>query len=117
MSALQVTKRQVRQSLFHCHLSLSRTYNLNTGVRVSRSDDTDLDGTTQVPGQSPELTAWLIENLGHPTREVAQVGVNKAVANQTAKIRRPYPMSPSSYSKRQHIWTPTSQRPYLAVNP
>ncbi|MQM02592.1 hypothetical protein Taro_035364, partial [Colocasia esculenta] len=60
------------------------------------SDDTDLDGTTQVPGQSPELTAWLTENLGHPTREVAQVGVNQAVANQTAKIRRPYPLSPSS---------------------
>ncbi|MQM19728.1 hypothetical protein Taro_052739, partial [Colocasia esculenta] len=68
-SALQVTKRQVRQSLSHCRLSLSRTYNSNTGVRVSRSDDTDLDGTTQVPGQSPELIAWLIENLGHPTGE------------------------------------------------
>ncbi|MQL69288.1 hypothetical protein Taro_001616 [Colocasia esculenta] len=35
-----------------------------------RSDDTDLDGTTQVPGQSPELTAWLTKNLGHPTGEV-----------------------------------------------
>ncbi|MQM11942.1 hypothetical protein Taro_044852, partial [Colocasia esculenta] len=47
----------------------SRTYNSNTGVRVSRSDDTDLDGTTQVPGQSPELTAWLTKNLGDPTGE------------------------------------------------
>ncbi|MQL88450.1 hypothetical protein Taro_021014, partial [Colocasia esculenta] len=65
-------------------------------VRVSRSDDTDLDGTTQVPGQSPELTAWLTKNLGHPTGEVAQVGVNMDVANQTAKARRPYPLSPSS---------------------
>ncbi|MQL73628.1 hypothetical protein Taro_005975, partial [Colocasia esculenta] len=46
-----------------------RTYNSSKGVRVSRSDDTDLDGTTQVPGQSPELTAWLTENLGHPTGE------------------------------------------------
>ncbi|MQM18669.1 hypothetical protein Taro_051663 [Colocasia esculenta] len=44
-------------------------YNSNTGVRVSRSDDTDLDGTTQVPRQSPELTAWLTKNLGHPTGE------------------------------------------------
>ncbi|MQL82489.1 hypothetical protein Taro_014947 [Colocasia esculenta] len=33
------------------------------------SDDTDLDGTTQVSGQSPELTAWLTKNLGHPTGE------------------------------------------------
>ncbi|MQM19935.1 hypothetical protein Taro_052949 [Colocasia esculenta] len=55
--------------------SLDQTYNSNTGVRVSRSDDTDLDGTTQVPGQSPELTAWLTENLGHPTGEVTTVGV------------------------------------------
>ncbi|MQL74036.1 hypothetical protein Taro_006399, partial [Colocasia esculenta] len=47
-----------------------RTYNSNTRVRVSRSDDTDLDGTAQVPGQSPELTAWLTKNLGHPTGEV-----------------------------------------------
>ncbi|MQM10260.1 hypothetical protein Taro_043150 [Colocasia esculenta] len=39
-----------------------------------------------------------------------------AVANQTAKARRPYPLSPSSYSKRQHIWTPISQRPHLAAN-
>ncbi|MQL85995.1 hypothetical protein Taro_018513, partial [Colocasia esculenta] len=52
-----------------------RTYNSNTGVRVSRSDDTDLDGTTRVPGQSPELTAWLTKNLGHPTGEVTTVGV------------------------------------------
>ncbi|MQM06981.1 hypothetical protein Taro_039814, partial [Colocasia esculenta] len=177
------------------------------------SDDTDLDGTTQVPGQSPELTAWLTKNLGHPTEElsyndpkeltgfvpylrmhlnllnssdshqtprkllrqlhhvpafpypirhrlvfhdlpiillqplealgkqgheiqarerekwaeetvlgqtyilqVAQVGVNMDVANQTAKARRTYPLSPSSYSKRQHIWTSTSQRPHLAAN-
>ncbi|MQM13929.1 hypothetical protein Taro_046857 [Colocasia esculenta] len=56
---------------------VSRTYNSSKGVRVSRSDDTDLDGTTQVPGQSPELTAWLIKNLGHPTGEV---GVNPDVA-------------------------------------
>ncbi|MQL94939.1 hypothetical protein Taro_027604, partial [Colocasia esculenta] len=48
-----------------------RTYNSNKGVRVSRTDDTDLDGTTQVSRQSPELTAWLTENLGHPTRERA----------------------------------------------
>ncbi|MQL94948.1 hypothetical protein Taro_027613, partial [Colocasia esculenta] len=47
----------------------SRMYNSSKGVRVSRSDDTDLDGTTQVPGQSLELTAWLTENLGHPTGE------------------------------------------------
>ncbi|MQM17752.1 hypothetical protein Taro_050727, partial [Colocasia esculenta] len=46
-----------------------RTYNLNKGVRVSRTDDTDLDDIAQVSGQSPELTAWLTENLGHPTRE------------------------------------------------
>ncbi|MQM05448.1 hypothetical protein Taro_038264 [Colocasia esculenta] len=39
------------------------------------SDDTDLDGTTQVPGQSPELTAWLTKNLGHPAGEVTTVGV------------------------------------------
>ncbi|MQL88270.1 hypothetical protein Taro_020829 [Colocasia esculenta] len=39
------------------------------------SDDTDLDGTAQVPGQSPELTAWLTKNLGHPTGEVTTVGV------------------------------------------
>ncbi|MQL78008.1 hypothetical protein Taro_010411, partial [Colocasia esculenta] len=39
------------------------------------SDDTDLNGTTQVPGQSPELTAWLTKNLGHPTGEVTTVGV------------------------------------------
>ncbi|MQL86723.1 hypothetical protein Taro_019267 [Colocasia esculenta] len=57
-SALQVTKDK--------H---NRTCNSNTGVRVSRSDDTDLDGTTQVPGQSPELAAWLTKNLGHPTGE------------------------------------------------
>ncbi|MQL86443.1 hypothetical protein Taro_018977 [Colocasia esculenta] len=49
--------------------SLDRMYNSNTGVRVSRSDDTDLDGTTQVSGQSPELTAWLTKNLGDPTGE------------------------------------------------
>ena len=42
---------------------------------MSRSDDTDHDGTTQVPGQSPELTAWLTQNLGHPTGEVTTVGV------------------------------------------
>ncbi|MQL77347.1 hypothetical protein Taro_009753 [Colocasia esculenta] len=74
-SALQVTKRQVQQSLSHCRLSLSQTYNSSKGVRVSRSDDTDLDGTTQVPGQSPALTAWLTENLGHPTGEVTTVGI------------------------------------------
>ncbi|MQL72846.1 hypothetical protein Taro_005185, partial [Colocasia esculenta] len=51
-----------------------RTYNSNTGVRVSRSDDTDLDGTTQVPGQSPELTAWLTKNLGHLTGEGREAG-------------------------------------------
>ncbi|MQM02019.1 hypothetical protein Taro_034783 [Colocasia esculenta] len=55
--------------------SLDRTYNSDKGVRVSRSDNTDLDGTAQVPGQSPELTAWLTENLGHPTGEVTTVGV------------------------------------------
>ncbi|MQL86053.1 hypothetical protein Taro_018580 [Colocasia esculenta] len=44
-------------------------YKSSTGVRVSRSDDTDLDSTTQVPGQSAELTAWLTKNLGHPTGE------------------------------------------------
>ncbi|MQL92523.1 hypothetical protein Taro_025149, partial [Colocasia esculenta] len=55
--------------------SLTRTYNSNTGVRVSRSDDTDLDGTTQVLGQSPELTTWLTKNLGHATGEVTTVGV------------------------------------------
>ncbi|MQM05253.1 hypothetical protein Taro_038062, partial [Colocasia esculenta] len=49
--------------------SLDRTCNSNIGVRVSRLDDTNLDGTTQVPGQSPELTAWLTKNLGHPTGE------------------------------------------------
>ncbi|MQL78129.1 hypothetical protein Taro_010560 [Colocasia esculenta] len=40
------------------------------------SDDTDLDGTTQVPGQSPEVTAWLTKNLGHPTGGVTTVGGN-----------------------------------------
>ncbi|MQM04244.1 hypothetical protein Taro_037040 [Colocasia esculenta] len=40
-------------------------------LRTTRSDDTDLDGTTQVSGQSPELTAWLTKNLGHPTGESA----------------------------------------------
>ncbi|MQL88782.1 hypothetical protein Taro_021349 [Colocasia esculenta] len=54
----------------------SRTCNSNTRVRVSRSDDTDLDGTTQVPGQSPELTAWLTKNLGHPTGEVVTMCFN-----------------------------------------
>ncbi|MQL79954.1 hypothetical protein Taro_012395, partial [Colocasia esculenta] len=34
------------------------------------SDDTDLDGTIRVPGQSPELTARLTENLGYPTGEL-----------------------------------------------
>ncbi|MQM05822.1 hypothetical protein Taro_038637 [Colocasia esculenta] len=45
-------------------------YNSSKGVRVFRSDDTDLDGTAQVLGQSPELTTWLTENLGHPTGEM-----------------------------------------------
>ncbi|MQM21685.1 hypothetical protein Taro_054728 [Colocasia esculenta] len=49
--------------------TLDRTYNSSKGVRVSRTDDTDLDGTAQVPGQIPELTTRLTENLGHPTRE------------------------------------------------
>ncbi|MQL82952.1 hypothetical protein Taro_015415 [Colocasia esculenta] len=54
-----------------CHLPIvdNRTYNSSKGVRVSMSDDTDLDGTTQVPRQSPELTTWLTENLWHPTGE------------------------------------------------
>ncbi|MQL98200.1 hypothetical protein Taro_030907 [Colocasia esculenta] len=52
----------------------SRTYNSNTRVKVSRSNDTDLDGTTQVPGQSPKLTAWLTKNLGHPTNWRANHG-------------------------------------------
>ncbi|MQL87480.1 hypothetical protein Taro_020007 [Colocasia esculenta] len=42
------------------------------GLGPLESDDTDLDGTTQVPGQSPELTAWLTENLGHPTGELVR---------------------------------------------
>ncbi|MQM16446.1 hypothetical protein Taro_049404 [Colocasia esculenta] len=62
--------------------SLDQTYNSNTGVRASKSDDTDLDGTTQVPGQSPELTAWLTENLGHPTGELK----NLASIDVDAKI-------------------------------
>ncbi|MQL89567.1 hypothetical protein Taro_022136 [Colocasia esculenta] len=45
--------------------ALSTTWEMSGGM----SDDTDLDGTTQVPGQSPELTVWLTENLGHPTGE------------------------------------------------
>ncbi|MQM01357.1 hypothetical protein Taro_034112, partial [Colocasia esculenta] len=52
--------------------SLNRTYNSNTGVRVSRIDDTDLNGTTQVPGQTPSTTntrAWLTQNLGYLTAE------------------------------------------------
>ncbi|MQL69850.1 hypothetical protein Taro_002171 [Colocasia esculenta] len=44
----------------------------STGRKV-RSDDTDLDGTTQVPGQSPELTVRFTKNLGHPTGEVSTV--------------------------------------------
>ncbi|MQM20255.1 hypothetical protein Taro_053273, partial [Colocasia esculenta] len=44
------------KSLSHCRLSLSRTYNSSTGVRVSRTDDTDLDGTAQVPRQAPSTS-------------------------------------------------------------
>ncbi|MQL69715.1 hypothetical protein Taro_001996 [Colocasia esculenta] len=74
---IEENKQLTTLLLLHCtaETTLLETYNSNTGVRVSRSDDTDLDGTTQVPGQSPELTAWLTKNLGHPTGEVTIVGV------------------------------------------
>ncbi|MQM12486.1 hypothetical protein Taro_045403 [Colocasia esculenta] len=100
-------------SLFSVYVTLGPDVQLNTGVRVSRSDDTDLDGTTQVPGQSPELTAWLTKNLGHLTGEV---GVNPYAANSNRHPQRPHPMPPSSCSQRPLTWTPTGQRPPLAAN-
>ncbi|MQL82246.1 hypothetical protein Taro_014731 [Colocasia esculenta] len=57
-------------------------------LRTTRSDDTDLDGTAQVPGQSPELTAWLTENLGHPTGEVTTVGVYYLTRTQKPRAHR-----------------------------
>ncbi|MQL74368.1 hypothetical protein Taro_006721, partial [Colocasia esculenta] len=62
-----------------------RTYNSNTRVRVSRSDDTDLNGTTQVPGQGPELTAWLTKNLGHPTGEFPYINTDLALIPTVAE--------------------------------
>ncbi|MQM10652.1 hypothetical protein Taro_043549 [Colocasia esculenta] len=71
------------------------TYNSNTRVRVSRSDDTDLDSTAQVPGQSPELTAWLTKNLGHPTGEVLTLHRYGAALSWTTVMKRP---------PRSHLW-------------
>ncbi|MQM03661.1 hypothetical protein Taro_036450, partial [Colocasia esculenta] len=67
-------KRQTtnsHHSLSPCRISLSWTYNSSNRVRVSRTDDTDLNGA-QVPGQtsSTNTRVWLTQNLGHPTEEV-----------------------------------------------
>ncbi|MQL84857.1 hypothetical protein Taro_017356 [Colocasia esculenta] len=44
-STLQATAHSQTQVIAPSRLPLSRTYYSNTGVRVSRTDDTDLDGT------------------------------------------------------------------------
>ncbi|MQL69216.1 hypothetical protein Taro_001514 [Colocasia esculenta] len=51
------------------------------GHQADRSDDTDLNGTAQVPGQSPKLTAWLTENLGHPTEEEFMAAGEQEIAH------------------------------------
>ncbi|MQL68642.1 hypothetical protein Taro_000916 [Colocasia esculenta] len=58
------------------------------GLGSLESDDTDLDGIAQVLGQSPELKAWLTENLGHPTGEVTTIGVYYLTRTQKPRAHR-----------------------------